>query len=179
MKFITKTAVAALAVAASATATLAEDKHFDGAYLGADIGLTDGGEFYYGANLGLRKQTESNMVFGVEGRFGDYAVSETFNILGTPVEAGINYAWAAHGYVGWVFGEDKRNLFKVGGGYNEFHVKATAGNVSDGASTGDFGAFIGYERASESNVNFRLQLDYLKIEDSHGGQLTAGFNYQF
>ncbi len=79
-------AAAALAVATMAAPAFAQDdKPFDGFYLGAEAGYdrfkvdneisglidTKDSSIYYGGIFGWREQTSSNLVYGIEGRFGD------------------------------------------------------------------------------------------------------------
>jgi len=160
-------AMVGAALFSSAGAVQAQDstKHFDGAYVGADAGYirdNDGtDDFYYGLNLGFRKQTDSNLVFGVEGNFGQTSI-EDINID----------HWTALGSVGWAFGEENRNLFSLGGGY--VLLKASYESLSD---TGDaYAAFAGYEHAFGSSLSFRLRLTTYEFDTYIG---TAGLSYRF
>jgi len=179
MKFISKTAALAATLTLASTATFAEEKHFDGPYIGADIGVSDGGEFYYGANAGIRKQTENNIVFGAEATFGDYATSEDLFIGGQAATIGIDYTWSLNGYVGYVFGDTQRNLVKIGAGYNAIHAYGKSATESVGETVDDVTAFVGYERAFKGGWNLRTTVNYLKIEDADGAQFSLGVAYQF
>ncbi|MBL4836444.1 MAG: outer membrane beta-barrel protein [Kordiimonadaceae bacterium] len=179
MSILSKTSIIATVLVAFTTGAAAIDGHFNGPYIGADVGFTDEGEFYYGANAGIRTQTYNNIVFGAEATFGDYAVSEDFNISGQTVTAGIDYSWSAVGYIGYVFGLDKRNLIKLGAGYNSFHVFAESQGIKDSDSAGDVRTFVGYERAFVGNWNLRLEANYIKVEGSDGSMATIGLAYQF
>jgi len=183
MKLKTTLTAAALLAATSTVSVAAQDtssdKLFDGPYIGADFGASDGGEIYYGANLGFRKQTDNNLVLGVEGTFGDYATEEDFSFFGQSVTAGIDYTWSVNGYVGFVFGQNKNNLLKLGAGYNNIHAYAESGGDSAGDTLSDVTGFVGYERAFNNKMSLRLQVNYLKIDDSDGGQATVGLAYNF
>ena len=125
MKKLLVSGVAALAL--STTATAQDEKHFDGAYIGAETGYQDSGNglngLYYGATLGFRKQTNSDLVYGIEGNFGKADVDVAgFNNI-------IDNQWSIHGTVGWAFGAEKRDLFTLGAGY--VGVKVSAGGLSD------------------------------------------------
>ena len=87
MKKIIKTAAVATMVAVSGAAQ-ADDKLFDGGYIGVEAGFNNFGGvngnsgLYYGGVLGLRKQTDSGLVFGIEGRFGGSSVDRGLNVNG-------------------------------------------------------------------------------------------------
>ena len=155
------------ALFASAGTVQAQDstKHFDGGYAGVDAGYLDNGEgtngFYYGLNLGFRKQTDSDIVFGVEGTFGQ-----------SDIEGANLDHWTALGSIGWAFGDEKRNLFSLGGGYV---LLKTSYNSFSHTGTG-YAAFLGYEHAFGDNLSFRLRATTYEFETYIG---TAGLSYRF
>ncbi|NVJ70540.1 MAG: outer membrane beta-barrel protein [Alphaproteobacteria bacterium] len=175
MNIVSKSLLSFGMAAAVAVSASADEKYFHGPYVGADIGLSDGGKFYYGGHAGFRHQTDSNVVFGIEGSFGSYAVSESQG----SITAKIDHNWSVMGHLGYAFGESGKNLFKIGGGYNEVQASASGFGSSVTASVGDFRGFIGYERAISEKVNFRIAADFLKFDESTGGQATAGFSFRF
>ena len=138
------TAAASVALFACATTAQADDdKHFDGLYLGGSVGYLDLGNsgVSYEGFLGYRKQSDSGVVFGVEGTFGSADIAFLDNI------------WSVNGTLGMVVGEEKRSLLFVGAGYAE--AKASAFGFSN---TGDaFRGDLGYEYALSENFSFRFK----------------------
>lgn len=175
MNFVSKTIFAASALALFSGAAAAQDKHFDGPYVGADIALTDGGEFYFGALAGIRTQTDNGFVYGAEATLGDYAVSDTIGAF----NASIDYTWSIGGYAGYVFGESDRNLVKLGAAYNNIHVAVKGQGESAGATADDYRVYLGYEYAYEGNWRLRFDVNFLEIQGSNGGQANIGVAYQF
>lgn len=175
MNIVSKSLLSIGMAAAVAVSASADEKHFHGPYAGADIGLTDSSEFYYGGHVGVRNQTDSNIVVGIEGSFGDYAVSKQFSSFTSKVD----HSWAVLGYIGYAFGETGKNLIKVGAGYNEIKVSSSGGFFNPSHSSGDIRAFIGYERAISKKVNFRISTDYVEVVGTEGFQANAGFSFQF
>ena len=164
--------LASVALAAFSTTAFAQDeKHFDGGYLGGEIGYQDSGDglngVYYGATAGFRKQTDGGLVYGLEGNFGkaDVDVGGVSNI--------IDNQWSALGTVGWVFGNENRDMFSLGAGY--VNVKVSALGQS---ATGDgVASFAGYERAIGDNLSFRLRVTSYDAFDTFIG--SAGFGFRF
>ena len=164
--------IAGLLLATTSTAAFAQDtKHFDGGYLGGEIGYQDSGDglngVYYGATAGFRKQTDGGLVYGLEGNLGkaDVDIAGINNIIDTQ--------WSALGTVGWVFGNENRDMFSLGAGY--VNIKVSALGQSE---TGDgIASFAGYERAIGDNFSFRLRVtSYDAFETVIG---TAGFGFRF
>lgn len=158
-------------LALTTTATAQEEKHFDGGYLGAETGYLDSGDgingLYYGATLGFRKQTDSNLVYGIEGNLGKANVDFAgFNNI-------IDNQWSTMGIVGWVFGNESRDLVSVGVGYASVEVSAAGASATgDGVSS-----FIGYERAIGSNLSFRMRVTSYDAFDTFIG--TGGLSFRF
>jgi len=167
-----KILIAACALTAFSTTVFAQDaKHFDGGYIGGEIGYQDSGSglngIYYGATAGFRKQTDGNFVYGIEGNLGKA------NIDFGGVSNIIDNQWSAMGTIGWVFGDENRDMFSLGAGY--VRVKASALGFS---STGDgISSFAGYERAIGDNLSFRLRVTSYDAFDTFIG--SAGFGFRF
>jgi len=189
MNIISKIAATATVLTLFSTATFAEEKHFDGLYNGADIGvagdigseigITGGSNYFYSAHVGIRRQTESNFVFGAEATFGDYSTSSSTPFLNYTVKSGIDYTWSLAGYMGYAFGNTKRNLLKVGAAYNTIHTFSKFSTNHDTRNINDVRAFIGYERVLTGGWHLRTSLDYLKANSTDSAQASLGFAYQF
>lgn len=166
-----KTAFIAAAVVLAATTTVqADDKKFDGAFLGAEGGYLDAGDgingLYYGVNGGFRKQTDSGLVYGLEGTFGktDVDFAGFDNI--------IDHQWSAMGTIGWVAGAEGKGLLSLGAGVAQ--VKASAAGQS---ATGEgIAGFAGYEHAIGENLSFRVRVTTYEFDSFIG---TAGFGFRF
>ena len=169
MKTLLAAGVATLAL--STTATAQDEKHFDGAYIGAEAGYQDSGNglngLYYGTTLGFRKQTSNNLVYGIEGNLGKA------NIDFGGFDNVIDNQWSVQGTIGWAFGDEKRDLLTIGAGYAGLKVSiAGFSNTGDGISS-----FIGYERAIGDKFSFRMRVTSYDAFDTFIG--TGGFSFRF
>lgn len=169
MKKLLMSGVAALAL--TTTVTAQEEKHFDGGYVGVEAGYLDSGDgfngLYYGTTLGFRKQTDSDVVFGIEGNLGKS------NIDVGSFDNVVDSQWSLHGTAGWAFGAEKRDLFSVGVGYVKVNVSAGGSSASgDGVSS-----FVGYERALSKNISLRFRVTSYDAFDTFIG--TGGLSLRF
>lgn len=168
----TCSAGAVLAAALLTTATQAqEEKHFQGGFIGGEIGYLDAGDglngVYYGANTGFRTQSDSGFVYGLEGTFG------TSDVDFGGLDNIIDHQWSVMGTIGKAFGSEKRDLISLGAGFAQ--VKASAFGVS---ATGEgFTSSLGYERAIGNNLSFRLRA--IVYEDFETVIGTAGLGLRF
>ena len=156
MKKILTAAASVALFACAAIAQADDDKHFDGLYLGGSVGyldLGDNGVSYGGVSyegfLGFRKQSDSGVVFGVEGTFGSADIDFLDNI------------WSVNGSLGMVVGAEKRSLVFVNGGYAE--AKASAFGFS--ATGGGFRADLGYEYAVSKKFAIRVKASTFEFDD--------------
>ncbi|UTW54572.1 outer membrane protein [Kordiimonas sp. SCSIO 12610] len=175
-KLFISTIIAIFSISSLSNAQSA-DKHFEGAFVGADIGLEDSGDFYYGGALGYRFQGETNIVFGVEGTFGDLTTSATVG----NISENIGNVWSATGILGFAFGDENRNLVSINAGYGELDItRRTNGAVSDSASFGGFRGSFGYERAFKDNLSVRVQGTYQDVGDLGQAYIgTVGVLFKF
>lgn len=181
--------IAGLMLAATSTTAFAQDtKHFDGGFVGAEIGYFSSGRLtqsdqnqngsadgiYYGGNIGYRVQTDSNFVYGIEGAFGKSDVDLLF--LGDEDDFDLNdivdRQWHVMGTVGWATGNDSRNLFSVGAGYTEI----TTTFFSSSSSNGNIAAQAAYERAIGSNLSLRVKATTYEFDTVIG---TVGLALRF
>jgi opacity protein-like surface antigen len=152
-------------------------KYFSKLYLGGEIGYLDIGTddgFVGGLFLGGSYQTDGDIVLGVEiGGLGTTSDQNDFGLL------------SITGTVGLVTGDDKRNLFYIGGG---FEGAIGLDDVEDSFFQDDNGFSIvgGYERALHEHIALRLQAKYLNFGDgfgdlvnSDGIAVTAGISVNF
>ena len=152
-------ATALLSATLGATSAQADDtKYFDGAYVGAEGGYIDAGDgangVAYGGFAGFRTQTNSGLVFGVEGSFGSADIDY------------LDHIWTATGTIGFTVGAEKRGLLFIGGGYAS--AKASAFGYS--ATGDDFTIVGGYEHALSDTWSVRAKASYLN-EDAVSGTI--------
>ncbi|NVJ71609.1 MAG: porin family protein [Alphaproteobacteria bacterium] len=174
-----KTYIAAAVILASATTAQAQDeKHFDGAYLGGEIGYEDarGGVdgVYLGALAGYRVQKDSDLVFGIEGTFG-----KTFTdieVIGDNFDGDYDHEWSIMGTVGKAFGAEKRSLIFLGAGFAQQKVTISTTNFSDSLTAETFAMALGYERAIGKNLSLRLRATTYEYKTVTG---TFGLGYRF
>jgi hypothetical protein len=167
-----------IALSTISTASFAQsaDKHFHGAYVGADAGIDDSGDFYYGGTVGFRNQNDTNFVFGVEGNFGDLTTSGAAGAL----RARVRYTWSATGVLGYAFGSENRNLVFTNLGYGETDIGLRNGNQSVSESFGGFRGSLGYERAITDSISIRFQGTYQEVSNLGDIYLgTAGVLFKF
>ena len=168
MKHIT----AAIAVAITgASAVQAEgEKYFDGGFIGAEVGYLDAGDgangLMYGATAGFRKQTDSDMVYGIEGSFGTSKVDIS---VGNFVVPDIDYqVWTALATVAWVAGSDKRNLLSLGAGVVYNTAELTYAGQSVSANGTSIAGAVSFERAIGSNFSVRVRASTIEFENYIG-----------
>ncbi|MCK0068773.1 hypothetical protein [Kordiimonas laminariae] len=142
------------------TAAIADDsKKFDGFFTGVETGYVFSGSsdvFIYGGNIGYRNQSETDIVFGVEGTFS-----------GTDVN-GIDFLASTTLTIGQAFGSKKNQLFYLGAGY--------ALTKTDFGYNGAFKSDLGYEYALDNGFSIRLKATTYEFDEF---QTTAGFAYRF
>ncbi|WP_417450829.1 outer membrane protein [Kordiimonas sp.] len=168
MKFA-KTFVATTTVAAllAGTASAQDVKHFEGIYSGIEAGVDwtkmSAGEkkdrsIYYGGVLGYRMQSDTNMVFGLEGTFGDTG----YNQLDA---RNTDYEYSGSLILGQAFGDDGRNMVYGKAGYVRTRFDLT--DSADGGAYNEGGWRFGggYERALTNGLSFRTGLDYTTYGD--------------
>lgn len=163
------------ALLATTVASADENKLFQGGFAGVEAGYfkdTDSYDgFYYGTNIAVRGQSDTGLVYGVEGTFGKTSIDTD-----TRVDSGIDYQWSIMPTVGLAFGDDKRNLIALGAGYAQ--VKASArylgreiSSTSDGVS-----GFISYERALGTQISLRVRATTYEFNSYFG---TVGVGIRF
>jgi outer membrane autotransporter protein len=163
----------------------ADDKNFDGVYAGAELGynsfdFTDGlkkDAIYYGGFVGYRMQMDNNLVFGLEGRFGDSSASS--DLSGTAeIKAGRQLGVDAT--LGYAFGQKKDILTYAFVGYTDVKMTVKDGNQSDSV-TGDGVRFgLGTEYVLSDNLSLRLTGAYANYEGNPSDlQINAGILYRF
>lgn len=171
-----KLLVATALVAASTAASAQDTKHFDGFHLGGETGYlhedSDLNGVYFGGFAGFRKQTDNDIVFGVEGTFGkpDISVSS----LGGSSE--IDNLWTVMGSIGMVTGEEKRNLWSLGAGYAKTKASSNFGGGSFSDSNSAIAGFVGYERAIGDRLSLRARVTTYEFETFQG---TVGLGLRF
>jgi len=173
-----KIILAAATTAIMTTAAVAEDKNFDGAYGGLEIGYnsldftdTIGGDgFTYGGLLGYRRQTNDNLVYGLEGRVGESTSS--YEGVGGELHAGRYLGVDA--IVGTTFDENLLAFALVG--YSNLRVSDGVDAVNgDGIRFG-----LGGEYATGNDINLRVTGAYTDYEgDVDNFELLFGAVYNF
>jgi hypothetical protein len=188
------TATFAAVVLTGAASAQEDDKKFDGAYVGAEIGvawlrfsdgaiantaITDDSErgLYYGGVLGFRTQYDSNLVLGIEGSFGDQDTD--FAAPGGTLST--EYEWSASLILGQAFGDNGNNLIYGKAGYaslrGEF-TPTTGLELTDDDGGWRFG--VGYERSLSESISFRTGVDYTTYGDGLSQwQGKAGLLFKF
>lgn len=123
----------------------ADDKNFDGPYVGAEVGYTEfsGGSdgVYYGGLVGFRKQLDNKLVLGLEGSFGSADIDF------------LDHIWSVGATVGYVLGDSKKGLLYVGSGYAESKSSAFGATVKGG----DYTVKLGYEHVLNNTLSLRVQ----------------------
>lgn len=174
-----KTAIfAAAAVLAATTTAQADDKTFDGAYFGGEVGYNDMGDgvngVYFGAFGGWRKQTDSDLVYGIEGTFGKTSADTT--VGGITFDDVYDHEWTAVGTLGMVVGESKRTLLSIGGGFVQQKATVSYGGNSASATGEGYVVTAGVERAIGENMSLRLRATTYEF-DTAG--ISLGFGFRF
>lgn len=162
----------------SSIAGAQETRHFNGPFLGGEIGyLSEDNDFdglYYGVNGGIRVQTRGNVVYGIEGSYGksDVDVVEFGDFSAFPLDDVVDDQWSLFGTVGYVFGAKKRDLVYGGLGYAKIDAFAFSVPVPDNGVAG----LVAYERAIGSNMFARAKVTTYEFETYIG---TIGFGLRF
>lgn len=199
MKHIKTLAIGLAMGALAAPSVYAEDKHFDGFFVGGEFGVNimnvneinndEHVGFYYGGILGIRKQTDSNFVFGLEGTFGD-----TDNSLaeergfGLPAPVDVRYRWSTYATFGKVFGASRKNMIFGKIGYHKFKFRLdfdfppafevppqlSRSFKRDGLLLG-----VGYERSLSDSINLRFGVDYTDSDSIDQWQPKASLLVKF
>lgn len=194
-----KTAVLLLCAALSLSLPVRseEEKHFDGFYLGAEVGVklkdtidfagetfTNTEDRYMGGVLGWRRQKDNGFVWGLEGSYGDTdAFQNQFFAMGLS-GARIRDIWSVTGHVGLALGPGRRNLLLVGGGYAHmragFDLMANGERFTPGEPGGGYRLLVGYEHAVLNRLNLRLQTSYSNFPNRVNTWIvTTGLVYRF
>ncbi|PCI32894.1 MAG: hypothetical protein COB54_05765 [Alphaproteobacteria bacterium] len=185
MTKIKATLIAGLAALAITTAAQAEDKKFDGAYAGAELGynsfdFTDGlkkDAVYYGGFVGYRKQLDNNLVFGLEGRFGDSSASAD---LTSDVEIRAGRQLGVDATLGYVFGQKKDILAYGFVGYTNMKLTGAVGNESESLNGDGVRFGLGTEYAITDQISLRLTGAYANYEGNPSDiQVNAGVVFRF
>ncbi|WP_262691289.1 outer membrane protein [Kordiimonas aestuarii] len=168
MKF-TKTLIATTAATAlfAGAATAQDAKYFEGIYSGIEAGVdwtkmsaTEKRDrsIYYGGVLGYRMQSDTNMVFGVEGTLGDTG----YNQLDA---RNTDYEYSGSLILGQAFGPDGRNLVYGKAGYARTRFDLTDSTEGGAYNDGGWRFGAGYERALMNGLSFRTGVDYTSYGD--------------
>jgi len=159
-----KTLLTTAAILAVATTTHADDtKHFEGSSLGGEVGYLSGDGptgTYYGGTLGLRKQTDSNIVFGLEGTVGTTSTGYYFDESDS--ENFYKIQWSAMGTVGYASG---RNLFSVGTGFARAYSSYVYYGIEEDASYNALAGMVSYERAIGDHLSIRARVMTYKFDN--------------
>lgn len=192
-------ATLAIAFTMAASATVQEPssdkKHFDGLYIGAELGVSyldlNGGDqagLYYGGLAGWRRQSDSGFVFGLEGTFGtsDNSIDDDPGFT-TIAPLDFDHQWSAAATFGKAFGRSKNNLIFAKIGYQESKFSFDLDNApidvpdtflqtfkNDGLLLG-----AGYERALSDQMSLRLSADYGDNSGSQQWQSKVGLIFKF
>ncbi|MBL4790786.1 MAG: porin family protein [Kordiimonadaceae bacterium] len=191
--------VLTLSLASTISAAADDEKKFDGFYVGAESGLdysTFGRtrerdtSFYYGGIIGIRKQLESGLTFGLEATFGDSGFSSTNVsppvIAGAPIatfEQSVEYEWSIGATIGTVFGAENNNLL-----YGKIAHVVTRGRTrivefqDNGFSENIPGIRIGagFEHAFSDAISLRIEVDYTNSNsDIDGWAVKPGLLFKF
>jgi len=188
----TKTILAAslMTVAATTATFAADDRKFDGSYVGIEGGMdwtkleTDGKRdrsIYYGGIIGYRTQMDSGLVMGIEGTFGDTGYNRP------ATGAHTNYELSAGLTLGMAFGNDGANLLYGKAAYVRTRFDRSSA-ADDSYNDGGWRFGGGYERAINDNLSLRLSADYttygkdkstIATEGRSGIQTKAGVLVKF
>lgn len=176
------TAMSAVLSATAGTAVFAqENKPFSGLYGGVEVGVDwtkRAGDadrdrsLYYGGVLGLREQTDSGTVFGIEGTFGDSRYENAALTLKS------EYEWSTSLILGQTFG-DGNNLLYGKAGYAQATFNPI-GTPNDTFNDGGWRFGGGFERALSERISFRLGGDYTTYgNDIAQWQAKGGLLFKF
>ncbi|NVJ96606.1 MAG: outer membrane beta-barrel protein [Alphaproteobacteria bacterium] len=173
-----KTLIAAAAVLAATATAQADDKVFDGGYVGGELGYTDAGDgvngAYFGAFGGYRKQNDSGLVYGIEGTFGKTSADLTAG--GIKFDDVYDREWTVMGTLGTVVGESKRTLLYVGAGFVQQKASISYGGYSESATGESYVVSAGFERALGENMSLRLRASTYEFEIA---SVALGLGFRF
>ncbi len=166
---VLKTLIATTAATALlAGAAAAQDaKPFEGMYAGAEAGVDwtrmssaekRDRSIYYGGVLGYRVQSESNMVLGVEGTFGDTGYNQMDS-------RNTDYEYSGSLILGQAFGADGNSLVYGKAGYARTRFDVTEADIEDSFTEGGWRFGAGYERALANGLSLRTGVDYTTYGD--------------
>jgi opacity protein-like surface antigen len=168
MKLLKTIIATSAATALLAGAAAAQDaKPFEGMYAGAEAGVdwtrmsdTEKRDrsIYYGGVLGYRVQSDSNMVIGVEGTFGDtgYNQQDARNT---------DYEYSGSLILGQAFGANNNNLVYGKAGYVRSRFDLTDSADGGAFTEGGWRFGGGYEHALSNGLSLRTGLDYTTYGD--------------
>ncbi len=162
-----------------------ETQHFEGWTIGLDLGVSDGGDFYSGLNLGYRWQQNNGLVYGLELIGGDYSTDD--NRFGGLVVPEVDGVYSLNGFLGYAFGPSRKSLIYTTLGYAEaeFEIEGPGIDIAGpglefGFKEGGLRIGLGYERILSKSLSLRLQAAY---EDYNSGfdpvVFTGGLAYRF
>lgn len=196
MQIKNKIMTAAITATVLSTTAIAQqdDKKFDGAYVGAEIGvdwlrfksdttsdlnITDNSErgLYYGGILGFRTQYDNNLVLGLEGSFGD----QDTDFVAPGGRLSTDYEWSASLILGQAFGSNGNNLIYGKAGYANLRgeFNPTTGNTIH-ENDGGWRFGVGYERSLSESLSLRTGVDYTTYGDGLSQwQAKAGLLFKF
>ncbi|GHF25127.1 hypothetical protein GCM10017044_19880 [Kordiimonas sediminis] len=185
MKTVSTLAIAIFATAGLASGAMAaEEKNFDGAYAGLELGfdkmkVTGAGDanindksLYYGGILGYRTQMDNGLVVGVEGTLGDNSANLFEN-------ARTKHEWSTSLTLGTTITDSTLLYGKVG--YAEVKNKFTpADEDSFSVTDGGWRAGVGAEFALANNISLRTGVDYTRYDSNlkqWQGKAAVVFNF--
>lgn len=197
---LSKTILLVPVMAMVSVPVLAQEKPFDGLYLGGEIGRSDfdlelepGDEavsfddsgMIYGGVIGARSQFDSGLVLGVEGRIAepDFNLSLTDGADVVSLEPRMQYG--IDGVVGFVPGVMPNTLFFGKAGYTRARSRMTfPGGETETDGTDAFRWGGGIEQSLSQNISLRAQAvrtnyDTVDNIDLKDWQVTAGLLFKF
>lgn len=190
-----------LAVAA-APAMAADEKPFDGFYLGGEIGYSDfsldidAGDaevsfddsgLVYGGFAGWRKQFNSGLVLGLEGRISKPDFDLTLTDGDDTATLSAKEQYGIDGVVGYVPPALPNTLFYGKAGYTRARARAVLTGTVNSSETDSGDAFRwggGVEQALTQNISLRAQAIRTNYESVDGAdlndwQMTGGLIFKF
>ena len=177
-----------IAAVALTTTAQAADKNFEGFYAGAELGYnninlgntSNSGGLYYGGMAGYRIQMPSNLVLGLEARFGDSTATEMVGFGETNVEISAGRQLGVDAIFGYAMGDNKDVLAYGFLGYTNAKVTGSALGANTSA-TGDGLRFgLGAEYVLTDNMSLRVTGAYADYSGSlRDWQLNSGIVFRF
>lgn len=186
MKKITSTILAGIAALSMASAAQAADKNFNGFYAGAELGynnfkLTENKSgFYYGGLAGYRVQLDSDLVLGLETRFGDTTASETITVSGVDIELSAGRQIGVDAVLGYALGENKDVLAFGTVGYINGRINGSALDANSSVDGDGVRFGLGAEYVLTEQASVRVSGAYADFEGSaRDWQLTTAVIFNF